>query len=53
MLSLGKKVKYKGRKYRIIHIYNSGFLEIKDLKQNSYTVELVKRSEIELVGGTE
>ncbi|WP_156187014.1 hypothetical protein [Bacillus sp. FJAT-27231] len=45
MIKLGDKVKYKGEIYEVIHLYDTGMMEIK--KENSYIVELVTESQIE------
>lgn len=46
MIKLGDKVKYKGEIYEVIHLYDTGMIEIK--KENLYIVELVTESQIEL-----
>ncbi|MEC2076338.1 hypothetical protein [Metabacillus fastidiosus] len=38
-------VMYKGKKYIILHKYESGYCEIKEVK-NSYNIELVHESEL-------
>lgn len=48
LLLVGHKVKYNGETYIVVHIYNSGFMEIKHIKYR-YTVELVNKRDIEVV----
>ncbi|MFC0414957.1 hypothetical protein ACFFHH_05745 [Cytobacillus solani] len=47
-MSLGNKVKYNEDIYIIVHIYESGFVEIKDVK-HLYNVELVRMSDIKVI----
>ncbi|WP_157452458.1 hypothetical protein [Bacillus sp. J33] len=44
MFALGEIVTYHGKKYEIIHIYDSGYIEI---KKNKLNIKLVHSSEIE------
>lgn len=48
LVSLGNKVKYNEDIYIIVHIYESGFVEIKDVK-HLYNVELVRMSDIKVI----
>lgn len=48
LVFLGNKVKYNEDIYIIVHIYESGFVEIKDIK-HLYNVELVRMSDIKVI----
>jgi hypothetical protein len=45
VLKVGEKVSYNNKIYTVLHIYCSGYCEI---KENAYNVELVHRSKLEL-----
>ncbi|MED3574997.1 hypothetical protein ACTHO0_14345 [Cytobacillus praedii] len=47
-MSLGNKVKYNEDIYIIVHIYESGFIEIKDIK-HLFNVELVRITDIRII----
>lgn len=48
MISVGEKVSYNESTYIILHIYESGYVEIKDVNYH-FNVQLVDRSQIELL----
>jgi hypothetical protein len=46
-----QRVLYKGKEYLLIHSYESGFCEIRELRW--YKVELVHNSELEILNRNE
>lgn len=44
-MSIGSKVLYDGKEYIIIHIYHSGYCEIRDINQK-FTIKLVNQYEL-------
>ncbi|MDP1471881.1 hypothetical protein Q8G32_29000 [Priestia megaterium] len=44
-MSINKEVLYKGKRFKIIHIYDSGYCEIRNV-DNPYTVELALLTDI-------